>query len=369
MWMIARNKSPKIVISGYYGFDNCGDEAVLLAMLHCLRLLYPDAKITVLSGNPEKTREIYGVKAVSRWSPVKIAREILSCRLLISGGGSLLQDVTSSRSPSYYLGVIRMALFLRKRVMIYSQGVGPLTGEKNRAMVAKTLNRCHEITLRDAHSAELLKELGVTRDMQVTCDPVMALRREDVINAEFANEKWKDQLNPDKPLLMVAIRCWKDDSHIAPVARLLDIQVENGWNVLLVPAHFPDDMEAIAKLRNHMAAKPFCIDKSLHANEFLSLAALADRVFSMRLHGLICAMAMGTTMLGLSYDPKVSAFMHQAGLADYCLSVDNFDLDLAKHMIERLDVLTQQSRESMEARRIEMRQMAWRTAELAARLF
>jgi len=51
------------------------------------------------------------------------------------------------------------------------------------------------------------------------------------------------------------------------------------------------------------------------------------------------------------------------------LSVDDFDLDLAKHMIEKLDVLTQQSRESMEARRIEMRQMAWRTTELAARLF
>ena len=150
-------KAPRIVISGYYGFDNCGDEAVLLAIIHCLKTLAPNVKITVLSGNPEKTRKLYGVDALNRWNPVRIALMLLTCRLLISGGGSLIQDVTSARTPNYYLGVIMMALFLRKKVMIYSQGVGPLTIPKNRARTAKILNRCNIITLRDNHSAELLR--------------------------------------------------------------------------------------------------------------------------------------------------------------------------------------------------------------------
>ena len=106
--------TPKIVISGYYGFDNCGDEAVLLAMLHCLKKTIPNARMTVLSNNPEQTRKQHGVGAVNRWNPVKIAIKLLTCNLLISGGGSLLQDVTSARSPGYYLGVIKMALFLKK---------------------------------------------------------------------------------------------------------------------------------------------------------------------------------------------------------------------------------------------------------------
>ena len=99
-------KNPKIVISGYYGFDNCGDEAVLLAMIHCLKTHRPDVRITVLSDNPKKTQEMYGVKAVNRWKPLNIALAIFSCNLLISGGGSLLQDATSSRSLRYYLGLM-----------------------------------------------------------------------------------------------------------------------------------------------------------------------------------------------------------------------------------------------------------------------
>ncbi|MCL2226660.1 MAG: polysaccharide pyruvyl transferase family protein, partial [Oscillospiraceae bacterium] len=105
--------SLKIVISGYYGFDNCGDEAVLLSIIHCLKKLDPDVRITVLSNAPEKTRELYGVDVANRWNLIAVAQEILTARLLISGGGSLIQDATSVRSPAYYLLIIRLALFFK----------------------------------------------------------------------------------------------------------------------------------------------------------------------------------------------------------------------------------------------------------------
>ena len=308
-----RKKSPKVVISGYYGFDNCGDEAVLFAIVHCLKKLRPDLRITVLSGNPDKTRKLYGTGAVNRWNPVKVALSLLTCRLLISGGGSLLQDVTSVKSPGYYLGVIRMALLMKKKVMIYSQGVGPLTSEKNRAMAAKTLDRCHVITLRDHGSAELLRELGVKRDILVTCDPVMALCREDADSESIIEILRELNISGDteekrKPLLLAVFRNWKDDSHIAPVAKLLDAQAGKGWEVLLAPAHYPIDNDVNVKIADRMTVQPYIIDKCLTAREFLALTAHADMVFSMRLHGLICAMAVGTPMVGLSYDPKVESF-------------------------------------------------------------
>ena len=363
-------KRPRVVISGYYGFDNCGDEAVLLAIIHCLKDLMPDVKITVLSGNPKKTRQLYGVKAVNRWNPLRIALAIINCRLLISGGGSLLQDVTSAKSPGYYLGVIMMALVLGKKVMIYSQGVGPLNVAKNRKRVAKVLNRCHAITLRDDRSAELLDKLGVRRDMPVTCDPVMALSREDV-DYESAKEElhelgiYDNSTTDLNPLLFAAVRCWKDDSHIVPVAEFLDSQAGEGWDVLLVPAHYPEDMDAIDMLSAKMATRPYCVDRLLTAREFLALTALADKVFSMRLHGLICAMAMGTPMIGLSYDPKVDAFMEQAGLERYCQSFDNFDVETANRLMEELDNLPFQFRQEREARRLDMQDLAWETADVA----
>ena len=55
-------------------------------------------------------------------SPVAILRAVKKCDMLISGGGSLLQDVTSSKSLHYYLSIIRCAEFFHKKVFIYSQG-------------------------------------------------------------------------------------------------------------------------------------------------------------------------------------------------------------------------------------------------------
>jgi len=352
----AQSRSPKIVISGYYGFDNCGDEAVLLSIIHCLGKLAPETRITVLSGNPEKTREVYGVDAANRWNPLIIAKELISCRLLISGGGSLIQDVTSVRSPGYYLGVIRMAQFFRKRVMIYGQGIGPLTIEKNRDATAKAFNRCSAIIIRDPASAELLKDIGVKRDVQVTCDPVLALDEAELVEVT-PNREIPDCL-VSSPCLLVAVRNWKDDRHIPPIAELLDGQAAKGWNTLLVPAHFPSDMDAIAKLRAKMKIQPQSIDKCLSAREFLSLAASADRVFSMRLHGLICAMAMGTPMLGVSYDPKIDAFMEQAGAEKYCLHFDDFDIAKAQQLLD-------ETPPSMETRRLELKEQAWETARVA----
>jgi len=375
--MSVSDKAAKIVISGYYGFDNCGDEAVLLSIIHCLKKLSPEVKITVLSANPENTRELYGVNAVNRWNPVVAGLELLRADLLISGGGSLIQDVTSARSPRYYLGIIKMALLLRKKVMIYSQGVGPLLHEQNRASTSKIFSRCHAITLRDSSSAKLLEEIGVTKKIKVTCDPVLALGRENVctgITAELLLElgiSGKDG-KKEKPLLFVSVRNWKSGSHFKPIAEALDAVAADGWNVLLVPAHFPEDAEASRTVLSLMSSKPLFIDRCLTAREFLALTSIADKVLSMRLHGLICAMAAGTPMVGISYDPKVDAFMEQAQMAENCLPYD--DPQLKNEVLKRLGLPQANSASpaslppDFERRRRELSQLAWDSAKIAINL-
>ena len=91
----------RLVISGYYGFGNAGDEAMLAAILEAILEVVPEADITVISGNPRHTAEKHGVKAVGRFDVTGIFNAIKRCDLLISGGGSLLQDVTSNRSLDY----------------------------------------------------------------------------------------------------------------------------------------------------------------------------------------------------------------------------------------------------------------------------
>ncbi|MDR1193595.1 MAG: polysaccharide pyruvyl transferase CsaB [Peptococcaceae bacterium] len=368
-----RKKGRKIVISGYFGFDNCGDEAILLSMLRCLRQLAPDLRIVVLSNDPEKTQALYDVKAVNRWKPLAVAWHLLGCRLFLSGGGSLLQDVTSAKSPRYYLGVLRLARLLARKTMIYAQGIGPLSREKNRRLTAKVLSQCDMISVRDALSCQLLKDLGVKKEIWLTCDPVLALSYEDVHQAP-AKELLREmgmldsQGRKTKPLLLVAARCWGDNRHLPQIGRMLDLQARAGWDVLLVPAHFPDDMAAINQIGNAMTERFYCLGQRLTAAQLLSLTACADKVFSMRLHGLIFAMAMGAPMLALSYDPKIDGFMEQAGLSEYCLSLADFDWENADYLLEDLEYLPMTMRQKQEKCRQRLQETAWATAKAAIQM-
>ena len=94
----------KVVLSGYYGFDNFGDEAILQVLVDNLKAI--NAEITVISKNPSKTSSIHDVKTVFMFNILGIIAAINRSDVVISGGGSLLQDVTSVRSLMYYLFVI-----------------------------------------------------------------------------------------------------------------------------------------------------------------------------------------------------------------------------------------------------------------------
>ena len=367
------HKRKKVVISGYYGFDNCGDEAVLLAIIHCLRALAPDLRLVVLSANPQKTAALYGVEAADRWKPFTVLWRLLGCRLFISGGGSLLQDVTSKRSPRYYFSVIRLGQIFARKTMIYAQGIGPLSVKSNQAQAVKLLEKCDEVVLRDGESAAFLKQLGLTKYVRQCSDPVMALSYEEVKQEEGralleAMGMLDSRGRKEKPLLLVSPRCWGDGAHLREIARALDAQAAAGWDVLLVPAHFPGDMEAIDQIGGHMEERFYLLGKTLTAAQYLSLTAMADKVFSMRLHGLISAMAMGVPMVVLSYDLKVSAFMEQAGMSAYCLSLEDFSGEKAAALLEELEYLPLAIRETQETRRKEMQEMAWETARLAVEL-
>ncbi|NLL81384.1 MAG: polysaccharide pyruvyl transferase CsaB, partial [Tissierellia bacterium] len=130
-----------ILMSGYYGFDNSGDDAILKAIVKDLREIDKDLDITVLSNNPKKTEDMYPVKAVNRFNFRDVVFSIKKCSLFISGGGSLLQDVTSTRSLLYYLTVMSLAKIMNKKVMVYANGIGPINKKTNRMITKKVLNK------------------------------------------------------------------------------------------------------------------------------------------------------------------------------------------------------------------------------------
>jgi polysaccharide pyruvyl transferase CsaB len=305
----------RILISGYYGLRNTGDEAVLSAIIKGLRAQSDDVEIIVLSQSPEETSVTHGVRALPRMSPSVVTQAIDDCDLFISGGGSLLQDATSFKSLVYYLLVIGLAKRRRPKVMVLGQGIGPLRRGISRALTARTLAHLDLITVRDAQSAELLRELGIRDRIEVTADPTFIL---DPCPAEESGRLLREAgFGEDEDIIAVSLRKWPETPELeSAVSKALSALAEKvPARFLLVTMQTPDD-EELARQVAQAIGKPdrFVVQPALwSANQLLGVLSRCRLVVGMRLHALIFAAAAGTPSLGIVYDPKVEQFVKMTG--------------------------------------------------------
>lgn len=176
MYEQVRRRKYQVVMSGYYGFSNAGDDAILEAIHQSILEASGEVGVTVLSNDPRETQRHYGMNAIPRFRFWKVFGALRRCDALLSGGGSLLQDRTSTRSLLYYLSIVRCAEWMGKPVMLYANGIGPVQKPANRRRVKRAVERAALVTLRDHSSARELVEMGVERpDLHVTADPVFNL--------------------------------------------------------------------------------------------------------------------------------------------------------------------------------------------------
>ncbi|MBR4943903.1 MAG: polysaccharide pyruvyl transferase CsaB [Peptococcaceae bacterium] len=345
----------KVLLSGYYGFDNAGDDAVLFAIVQALRETIPEVDITVLSNQPEKTAAQFQVKAVNRWGKTSLPKAIKECDVLISGGGSLLQDVTSKNGILYYLGVIKLAQIMRKKVIVYAQGIGPVKEPRNRALVAKILNKVQAITVRDFDSRRELMEMGVYREILVAVDPVLGIPADsidEVMGRKLLSES-EACFTDNKKTVMVAARNWKHSDHFfKEIADSCDAMVEQGWQVVFLPFHYPEDVEAGRSIAALMKQEAIVLSGNYSPQETMAILKNADLVVGMRLHSLIMGAALLKPMVGLSYDPKVTSFMQLLRQPD-CYDVDSVE---AAQLIRSMNRLCQQTEkeQTMLARNMEI---------------
>ncbi|HZK44352.1 MAG TPA: polysaccharide pyruvyl transferase CsaB [Syntrophomonadaceae bacterium] len=304
----------KIILSGYYGFDNAGDEALLSAITTSIKELEPQAEFVVFSGAPKRTSLLHNIKAIHYMNPLQLIKELITADLLISGGGSIFQDVTSTRSLIYYITVVALAKLFRTPVMFYAQGVGPINKNISKNLMRLIANRVDLITLRDIESGELLTKIGVTKPpRQITADPVFSLKAQ----TEDIEKMQKMVFNLDlkgKPLIGVSVRKWEAlDGYQAELALLLDDLIDQGYEIIFIPLAYPQDIEESEATASLMQRKAHIIKENLSSQEHLALIAELDFLIGIRLHSLVFAAQSGVPFAGISYDPKVSAFLATFG--------------------------------------------------------
>lgn len=337
----------KVLLSGYYGFDNAGDDAVLFAIVQALQEAVPHIDITVLSNQPEKTATQFQVKAINRWSKGGLLKAIKNCDVLISGGGSLLQDVTSKNGILYYLGIIKMAQMMKKKVIIYAQGIGPVNEARNRALTAKILNKVQAITVRDFDSRSALMEMGVYQEVMVCVDPVLGITDEQIDHQIGLSLLKQVGYHTEKKVLMIAARNWKHaNTFFQEIAKSCDAMVQQGWQAVFVPFHYPEDVEVSRQIASMMQQDAIILEGNYSPQETMSILKNADLIMGMRLHSLVMGAALLKPMVALSYDPKVTSFMQLLRQPE-CFTVDSVEAEQLIQAMERLGQQTEKEKLSL----------------------
>ncbi|RXZ83460.1 polysaccharide pyruvyl transferase CsaB [Paenibacillaceae bacterium] len=364
-------QSYRVAISGYYGVRNSGDEAVLKSILLALET---EAKAQgvqiepiVLSQDPAWTTKMYGVQAVHRMRPAELIKALRGCDGLISGGGSLLQDATGTKTIPYYTGVIKLAQWLGKPTFVYAQGIGPVNRRWMDPMIRSAIRKSAYVSVRDPESAALLGRIGVpTERIEVVPDPVMGLPLPRGAAAAAKRAGASADEAGRVPVVGVSLRNWRKDSADLEraAAALAALARSRAVRLRFLDFHTPDDTEASAYVMRRLAAlgdgghgsnapagagghgpsdareqagasvaaaqwqqlgaqqqaglHPGSTAERAEPGEdpqlMLQEVSRCDMLLGMRLHALIYAANVEVPMLGLSYDPKIDQFLGQLGL-------------------------------------------------------
>ncbi|WP_010648281.1 polysaccharide pyruvyl transferase CsaB [Oceanobacillus massiliensis] len=354
-----------VVISGYYGFDNVGDEAILFSIILALKNIQPDIQITVLSNNPDATKETYKVNAVNRLKIHEVSRAIRNSDGLISGGGSLLQDATGIKSIPYYTGIIKIAKWHRKPVFIYAQGIGPIRRKLCKWIVRNTLQGVEGITVRDKDSQSLLLNLGVKQQSSIVPDPVMILKERNYVSQWLQSQNW------NKPFISVSVRNWSSDTGFKrKLAICLDRLALRGYTIVFVPMHGKHDERASRETASFMSAQSYISPGDSTINEKIAIIGMSKLLIGMRLHSLIFSAINYIPFIAISYDPKIDSF------AEICEQtivghVEKKDWDEDKLYKAVISTLANESdvKEILKNNVNPYKEMAFQTAEKALQTF
>ena len=322
----------RILVSGYIGFNNFGDEAIFYALSKHLKELGFD--VSALCNNTQEVKDKYGVKTFYFKNPTQILKAILNCDILISGGGSLLQNKTSNFSLFYYLFVILLAKLFFKKVIIFAQGIEPIIGKFPEFITKTILKFVNFITVRDNNSKKLLKSWNINSTL--VSDPAYSLVQD-------------RKIEENKKGLIVQLRNYRGMNYefISALALFIAQNCKEEVSVFSFQDEIDERIcfEFIEELKKYNIKAQYIPNKS--TEETIDIVNKAQYVISTRLHGLIISNALNTRTFAISYDEKIKTLINELNLESidiFNYTKDELNTKLNKFFNYQSDKIHQYSR-------------------------
>lgn len=369
---------PRLLLSGYFGLHNLGDEAIFESMVADFRRAEPGIQLTALVADPERARRL-GVETVPRKHLPSILAALRRCDLLVSGGGGLIQDSTGAGSVVYYLGLIRLAAWLGKPSFLYAQGFGPV-----RTPIGQSLCRwmTPAVTLATFRDEESVREFrAISRDRVptfLTADPALILppapprEMADLLAAEGLSTEVSRLDGPtgphsnSGPLMAVTVRPWPGFSVETVAAALQAFHQETRARYVLLAFHPEQDLPICESLKQQLQAPCHLLRTDWQPAQVAGFLRCCDLIVGMRLHSLILAAGAQIPCIGLSYDPKVERFAQRAGAVP--LKLEDLSSDSLLKALHHLFTARHQARQAARPRIEAMEEAARRTTRAALAL-
>ena len=317
-----------MMLCGYYGRHNLGDDILLEQITENMKKECGAAHNVLLTSAPKNVPDNIDV-SIHRFNILKIRRYMKMTKLFLLGGGSILQDATSSRSLYYYLFVSNLAKDMGCKLMLYSNGIGPINKKHHRAKAVKLLQKADAITVRDSKSLEYLRFIGVdSNNIQVTADEVFTVDPNTIEQSVLPN---------DKKYICINLRSISTtDSFLKSIAdAVTEISKEYSLIPLLLPMHYKQDMPALIKLASKLSCEHVLIGKQLTHKETLAMLKRCDIAIVERLHAVIFSCIFGTPFVAVNYDPKVQSLCKDLEMEESIINIKDADTQKLKDVIRK----------------------------------
>ena len=297
-----------IVLCGYYGFGNLGDDALLSCAIEKLKSKYPDKNLSVICHNPKAIELRYGIRAVGRKNVRGMLREIAGAEKMVLGGGSILQNSSSMRSLRFYCALIRFAAKKGVEIELMSNGLGPLRGKRAQKLASKALRHCFRLSFRDASSAKTATTLG--------CDKEKICIEDDLSSSlspcsEARLERLTKKLDIyEKPFALVGIKGKSKQKERKKIAEAILSQKNAGLLPVFTVMHAKQDKRISRKMAKRLGGIIIC---GLSPAELLALAGRAKIALGNRYHLLYLARRQNVPIIPIGDDPKMLSLREKGG--------------------------------------------------------
>lgn len=324
-----------VILKGYYGRDNFGDEIMLDLIVSYFKKNYPFIKLQIMNSNPEMILKKYGIETANelitgnygKTGIVKRILTIIRADCYIIGGGTIITDKHSSLHLFEYLLELSIRKFLGKPSVFISIGATKFKHSWSIVICKLILCCCELCMVRDSESFKMLRDIYNDKKIVQTGDLVLLA---------FKNDNKKKESHSQKKIGFSLMPYYESlykknemDIELAnKIAKIIDILSKKGFNVSLIPIQYGYNNELDYKFSK--LVKSFCQSKTEILTCYDSEGKMKeietmDYIVSMRLHALLFAIFKNKKVIAISHNEKIDSCMKVYNINNQTVTMNKLD--------------------------------------------